>query len=227
MSALYTLSKVSRIFQGAGEDICLFHNLSFSVDFGETLAIVGASGSGKSTLLHLLGALDTPTSGAVYYDGTDLATMNERKRALFRNKELGFVYQFHHLLPEFTAEENVAMPGLVSGEPLGHVIVRAQHLLRRVGLGDRMQAKVPTLSGGERQRVAIARALLNRPRVVLADEPTGNLDARTGIQIEDLLLSLNAEFGTTLVIVTHNMALAKRMGRCMELAEGSLRPISA
>lgn len=225
MSVLYQFSGVSRIFEGPREEIRLFTDLSFTVEEGETLAIVGASGSGKSTLLQLMAALDSPSSGTIFFAGVDLASMDELKRAYFRNKELGFVYQFHHLLPEFNALENVAMPALIGGEALPKILPRAKELLKKVGLGERSKARIATLSGGERQRVAIARALLQGPRVVLADEPTGNLDAATGRQIEDLMLSLNRELGTTLVVVTHNQSLARRMQRCLELKNGQLEPV--
>ena len=222
MTALYEFCNVSRSFQTPNENLEILRDLSFRVENGEALAIVGASGSGKSTLLHLMGALDSPTSGDIFFDGANLAQMSPSERAHFRNSELGFVFQFHHLLPKFSAEENVAMPRLIAGKPLGEVLPKASDLLERVGLSGRMQVKISTLSGGERQRVAIARALLVEPRVVLADEPTGNLDASTGTQIEDLLLELNREMGTTLVIVTHNLQLAARMDRCLELGGGLL-----
>ena len=222
MTALYEFCNVSRSFQTPNENLEILRDLYFRVENGEALAIVGASGSGKSTLLHLMGALDSPTSGDIFFDGANLAQMSPSERAHFRNSELGFVFQFHHLLPEFSAEENVAMPRLIAGKPLGEVLPKARDLLERVGLSGRMQVKISTLSGGERQRVAIARALLVEPRVVLADEPTGNLDASTGTQIEDLLLELNREMGTTLVIVTHNLQLAARMDRCLELGGGFL-----
>ncbi|MCR5814408.1 MAG: ABC transporter ATP-binding protein [Desulfovibrio sp.] len=226
MTAIYEFSKVSRSFVGPGEQLQILRELSFSVESGEALTIVGASGSGKSTLLHLMGALDSPTSGTIFFDGKDLAAMSPSERANFRNRELGFVFQFHHLLPEFSAEENVAMPRLIAGSPLATILPTARELLERVGLAARMQSKISTLSGGERQRVAIARALLAKPRVVLADEPTGNLDSSTGTQIEDLLLELNREMGTTLVIVTHNLQLAARMDRCLELSAGALTPLT-
>ena len=223
--ALYEFSRVSRVFTGPREEITLFSELSFTVEAGEALSVVGASGSGKSTLLQLMAALDSPSAGTIFFDGIDLERMNERERAYFRNQELGFVYQFHHLLPEFSAEENVSMPAIIAGESLNRVLPRAREMLERVGLGERMKARIATLSGGERQRVAIARALIERPRVVLADEPTGNLDANTGSQIEDLLLGLNRDFGTTLVVVTHNRQFAERMERCLELRGGQLCPV--
>ena len=222
MSVLYRFEKVQRSFQGPTETIDIFTDLSFEIEEGESLAIVGASGSGKSTLLYLMGALDTPTAGRILFDGTDLSTMTDVEKAYFRNKTLGFVYQFHHLLPEFNAEENVAIPALIDGKPLSTVLQMAREVLCRVGLKNRLNAKVSTLSGGERQRVAIARAILQKPRVLLADEPTGNLDVNTGKQIEDLLLKLNREMGTTLVVVTHNMKMATRLDRCLELRSGTL-----
>ena len=225
MAELYEFEHVRRTFEGPAEDIEIFSDLSFSVHEGESLAIVGASGSGKSTLLHLMGALDTPTEGKIFFDGSDMARMDEGEKAHSRNKTLGFIYQFHHLLPEFNAEENVAIPALISGDDLADVLPKAEEVLERVGLGDRLKAKVSTLSGGERQRVAIARAVLQKPRVLLADEPTGNLDAHTGNQIEDLLLALNKELGTTLVVVTHNLKMAARLDRCLELRSGLLVPL--
>ncbi|MBQ9537480.1 MAG: ABC transporter ATP-binding protein [Desulfovibrionaceae bacterium] len=225
MALLYEFHHVQRAFQGPGEEILLFKDLSFHVEEGESLAIVGASGSGKSTLLHLMGALDSPTAGEIFFAGNDLSQMNATEKAYFRNKTLGFIYQFHHLLPEFNAEENVAMPALIGGISLASILPKAREMLDLVGLGARLKAKVSTLSGGERQRVAIARAVLQHPRVILADEPTGNLDTQTGVQIEELLLRLNKELGTTLVIVTHNLGLASHLDRCLELRKGALHPL--
>ncbi|MBQ7739064.1 MAG: ABC transporter ATP-binding protein [Desulfovibrionaceae bacterium] len=222
MPVLYKFENVQRTFQGASEDITIFNDLTFQVEAGASLAIVGASGSGKSTLLHLMGALDAPTSGSVFFDGQDLALMDETQKAYFRNKTLGFIYQFHHLLPEFSAEENVAMPALIAGDKLAKILPKAKIMLTKVGLADRLTAKISTLSGGERQRVAIARAILQEPKVLLADEPTGNLDEHTGQQIEELLLSLNKELGTTLIVVTHNLELASHLDRCLELKAGKL-----
>lgn len=222
MAAIYVFSDVSKIFPGAEENLEIFRHLDLAVEEGEALAIVGASGSGKSTLLHLMGALDRPTAGTVRFDGQDMAAMSPDEQAAFRNKSLGFVFQFHHLLPEFSALENVAMPALVSGKRFAEIEPRARAMLERVGLARRMDSKPATLSGGERQRVAIARALLMRPWVLLADEPTGNLDENTGAQVGDLLLELNRELGMTLVIVTHNQELAARMDRGLELRAGAL-----
>ena len=186
------------------------------------LAIVGQSGSGKSTLLHLMGALDTPSSGEICFEGRNMALMSADQKAIFRNKTLGFVFQFHHLLPEFSALENVAMPAIIGGASQRSVMPRAREMLDRVGLSARMDSKIATLSGGERQRVAIARAVFMRPRVLLADEPTGNLDEVTGAQVGALMNELNRELGMTLVVVTHNRELAAGMGRTLELKAGTL-----
>ena len=222
MSALYKFSNVSKIFSAPGENLEILKNINLVVEEGEALAIVGTSGSGKSTLLHLMGALDTPSTGAVFFDGQDMARMTPDQKAAFRNKTLGFVFQFHHLLPEFSAVENVAMPAIIGGERQAVIMSKARETLERVGLSDRMESKISTLSGGERQRVAIARAVLMRPRVLLADEPTGNLDEGTGAQVGTLMNELNRELGMTLVVVTHNRELAAGMGRTLELKAGTL-----
>ncbi len=222
MSALYTFSNVSKKFATASEDIEIIKNISMVVEEGEMLAIVGQSGSGKSTLLHLMGALDTPSSGEICFEGRNMALMSADQKAAFRNKTLGFVFQFHHLLPEFSALENVAMPAMIGGASQRSVMPRAREMLDRVGLSARMDSKIATLSGGERQRVAIARAVFMRPRVLLADEPTGNLDEVTGAQVGALMNELNRELGMTLVVVTHNRELAAGMGRTLELKAGTL-----
>ena len=222
MSALYNVSNVSKIFSAPGENLEILKNINLVVKEGEALAIVGTSGSGKSTLLHLMGALDTPSTGAVFFDGQDMARMTPDQKAAFRNRTLGFVFQFHHLLPEFSAVENVAMPAIIGGERQAVIMSKAREMLERVGLSARMESKISTLSGGERQRVAIARAVLMRPRVLLADEPTGNLDEGTGAQVGTLMNELNRELGMTLVVVTHNRELAAGMGRTLELKAGTL-----
>lgn len=200
----------------------VLRNVSFSMGSGEMTAIVGSSGSGKSTLMHLLGGLDTPTSGEVVFDGRSLNGMSSAAKAELRNRELGFIYQFHHLLPDFSALENVAMPLLIGKTSKAEAHSRALAMLKAVGLEHRSAHRPAELSGGERQRVAIARALVNKPRLVLADEPTGNLDARNTDAIFGLLGELNRSQGTAFLVVTHDLQLAKRMGRQMEMRDGQL-----
>jgi len=187
---------------------------------GEKAAIVGASGVGKTTLLHILGTLDRPTSGRVFYEGKDIYALNERDLALFRNREIGFVFQFHHLLPEFSALENTMMPCLIQGVPKKEAASRAEVILTLVGLQDRLSHKPGELSGGEQQRVAVARGLVLEPKVLLADEPTGNLDTQTGESVFDLLQELNQIKGITLIVVTHNLKLAEKLSRQIQLIDG-------
>jgi lipoprotein-releasing system ATP-binding protein len=207
---------------GNGARVEVLRDLSFEVETGEKVVIVGQSGVGKSTLLHLLGALDRPTSGTVRFEGVDLGELDERRLAGFRNRELGFVFQFHHLLSDFTALENAMMPCLIAGQGRPEAARRAESVLERVGLGHRLDHKPGQLSGGEQQRVALARAAVLSPRVLLADEPTGNLDAQTADEVHDLLLDLNRSEGVTLVIVTHNERLVSLADRTLRLTSGGI-----
>lgn len=200
----------------------VLRDVSFSVAPGEMMAIVGSSGSGKSTLMHLLGGLDTPTSGDVVFNGRSLNGMSSTAKAELRNRELGFIYQFHHLLPDFSALENIAMPLLIGKTSKADAQAKAMEMLSAVGLEKRAAHRPSELSGGERQRVAIARALVNNPRLVLADEPTGNLDAKNADAIFDLLGELNVRQGTAFLVVTHDLHLAKRLNRQMEMRDGQL-----
>ncbi|PSL15149.1 lipoprotein-releasing system ATP-binding protein [Marinobacterium halophilum] len=213
---------ISKSYEEAGQPIHILKSVALSVSPGERVAIIGSSGSGKSTLLNILGGLDTPDEGSVSVLGQSLYTVSERQRSRLRNQSLGFVYQFHHLLHEFTALENVAMPLLIAGQSSRLAAERASALLERVGLSHRVRHKPSQLSGGERQRVAIARALVTEPACVLMDEPTGNLDRHTAADVQSYLDELNRTLDTAFVIVTHDMQLAERMGRAMELVDGVL-----
>jgi lipoprotein-releasing system ATP-binding protein len=218
----YRLEGVGKEFKGPVENLVVLDNIDLTIEAGSSIAILGASGSGKTTLLHLMGTLDEPSRGKIFFEGRDTAHLSPDDRAEMRNRVMGFVFQFHHLLPEFSAVENVALPGLIGGLARGKALGMAREALDMVGLAGRMEQRVTTMSGGERQRAAIARAILMRPKVLLADEPTGNLDARTGERVGKLLVELNRELGMTLVLVTHNHELARMMGRRLELRSGEL-----
>jgi len=215
-------SHIAKTYEEGDLKTDVLSDVSFTLKRGETLAIVGASGSGKSTLLHILGGLDTLTRGQVEVEGRNLSSLSDAERGRVRNRSMGFIYQFHHLLPEFTALENVCMPLLIRGVSIGDAEKQATALLGRVGLGQRLHHKPAELSGGERQRSAVARALVTRPAVVLGDEPTGNLDESNAAQVYDLMIELNREIGTSFILVTHDNRLAARMDRTLELHNGSL-----
>ena len=214
--------ELQKVFEHGGNTLQVLRGITFTLEAGEMAAIVGPSGVGKSTLLHILGTLDLPSSGSLRFDGLDVTRLGSSALAEFRNRSIGFVFQFHHLLPEFTALENAMMPCLIQRLPHAEAEARAAHILERVGLGRRLTHKPGELSGGEQQRVALARAMVLEPAVLLADEPTGNLDSHTGQEIHSLLVELNRERGSTMLIVTHNPDLAALMPRTLRMVDGGL-----
>jgi lipoprotein-releasing system ATP-binding protein len=222
-SASIACANLSKSFSEGGLNVEVLKGIDLSVEKGSCLAITGSSGCGKSTLLHLLGGLDDPTEGKVMVAGQIMSALSEQEKGDLRNSSLGFIYQFHHLLPEFTAIENVSMPLLIRGLKVEEAEQKAAEILERVGLSDRLQHKPGELSGGERQRAAIARALITRPKCILADEPTGNLDEQTAEKVFDVMMELNREYDVSLIMVTHNLELAKRMDSVRELHEGRLQ----
>jgi lipoprotein-releasing system ATP-binding protein len=222
-NSIIVCQNLSKVYQEGRLATTVLQGVNLWVKRGELLAIVGTSGSGKSTLLHLLGALDTPSTGDVVFNGKNIHKLSSKQQSKWRNQELGFVYQFHHLLSEFTALENVAMPLLIAGEKIKIAEQKATALLKRVGLSERMQHRPSELSGGERQRVAIARALINNPSLVLADEPTGNLDANSAEAVYQLLKELNNELGTAFIVVTHDQQLANKLDRQLYMSNGILQ----
>ncbi len=221
-SNIIECKNLNKGFREAKISVDVLHDITLNVAKGEKVAIVGASGSGKSTLLHLLGGLDKPTSGQVVVDGVDITRLSEAKKSQFRNKNMGFVYQFHHLLPEFSALENVAMPLLLRGDAVSIAREKAGDMLSRVGLGERLRHKPGELSGGERQRAAVARAMVTNPQCILADEPTGNLDKKTAHIVYEMMLQLNEEFATSFIIVTHDQGLAINMETVYRIESGRL-----
>jgi lipoprotein-releasing system ATP-binding protein len=213
---------IEKYYKDVGNRIDVLKGVDLHLPQGEMISIVGASGTGKTTLLHILGTLDRPTAGNLLYDGVEVLKKNDIELSAYRNKAIGFVFQFHHLLPEFTALENVMMPGLIAGHDKKQMAEEAADILGKVKLSERIQHKVGELSGGEQQRVALARAIIMKPLLLLADEPTGNLDTKTGYKVFNLLQEMSAEYSLSAVMATHNLELAGEMNRCLTLAEGKL-----
>jgi lipoprotein-releasing system ATP-binding protein len=220
MSELLEARGINKSFSTEAGELAVLKGISIAIKAGEMVGIIGASGAGKSTLLHILGALDKPTSGQVLFQGRDISTLDEKALARFRNISVGFVFQFHHLLPEFNSLENVVLPGMIGGMDVRETRQRAGEILAELGLSRRMHHRPGELSGGEQQRVAVARALIRNPQVVLADEPTGNLDTATGNELFELFIDLNRRKGITFVVVTHNKSLSDRCHRVLEMADG-------
>jgi lipoprotein-releasing system ATP-binding protein len=227
VTPLVQAERIEKRYLDGPAEVCVLAGLDLTIEAGERVAVVGESGTGKSTLLHILGLLDAPNTGRLLIDGLDVFAQPESEQAAFRNRQVGFVFQFHHLLGDFTALENVMLPGMIAREPAKAVRERAEHLLERVGLAHRVHHRPGELSGGEQQRVAVARAVMRKPRLLLADEPTGNLDPSTGERVHELLLELNAECGATLVVATHNDRLAAAMQRTLRLVGGHLEDTTA
>jgi lipoprotein-releasing system ATP-binding protein len=221
---LVRIEKLAKIYRSGDKDLVIFRDLELEVPVGEQIAIIGESGAGKSTLLHIIGGLDKPTEGAIFYKGTNITGLSEPELSFFRNREIGYVWQQHHLLPEFTAEENVGMPLRIRGESRLKTSGGARAILDEVGLGNRADHRAGELSGGEQQRIAIARALAGDPSLLLADEPTGNLDERTGQMIFDLLADIRRRRNLTSILVTHNFQFARRCDRVLKLEGGVLQP---
>jgi lipoprotein-releasing system ATP-binding protein len=224
-AALVRIEKIAKIYRSGDKELVIFRDLDLDVELGEQIAVIGESGAGKSTLLHLISGLDTPSQGAIYYKDKNIAVLPEPELSTFRNREIGYVWQQHHLLPEFSAEENVSMPLRIRGVSGSKAALEAQASLEEVGLSNRASHRAGELSGGEQQRIAIARALAGRPSLLLADEPTGNLDERTGQMIFDLLSDLRKRRNLTSILVTHNLHFARKCDRVMKLEGGTLQSV--